>query len=119
MKETIYNTHITRPEKRSNRLQMQHNRLCHQQKQKNNMLRQKRTRTLIQIGGLVEKSGLLDAFDIHTGEDLQDPTHLHKAAQILGFLKTMHDEHDLQNKEDFQTLGATILLKGSGYIDCS
>ena len=35
------------------------------------MIRKKRTRTLIQLGGLIEKSGLLEKFDIDLGSDLQ------------------------------------------------
>ena len=34
-------------------------------------IRKSRTRTLIQIGGLAEKAGLLEVFGIILGEDLQ------------------------------------------------
>lgn len=37
----------------------------------NSALRKARTRTLIQAGGLLEKSGLLDEFSIELGADLQ------------------------------------------------
>ena len=34
-------------------------------------LRKSRTRTLIQLGGLVEKSGLLEVLQLEIGDDLQ------------------------------------------------
>jgi hypothetical protein len=34
-------------------------------------LRKKRTRTLIQLGGLVQKSGLLEPLQLKIGDDLQ------------------------------------------------
>lgn len=36
-----------------------------------NSFRKSRTRTLIQLGGLIEKAGLLDDFGIDLGADLQ------------------------------------------------
>lgn len=48
--------------------------------------RKKRTRTLIQLGGLVQKSGLMDILNIQIGEDLQDYESIFKASQVLGFL---------------------------------
>ena len=33
--------------------------------------RRARTRTLIQLGGLIEKAGLLEEFGLHLGSDLQ------------------------------------------------
>ncbi|MBT5390685.1 MAG: conjugal transfer protein TraD [Alphaproteobacteria bacterium] len=48
--------------------------------------RRLRTRSIIQLGGLVKKSGLTDAFLIEEGEDLQSYESLHKAAKVLGFL---------------------------------
>ena len=57
--------------------------------------RAKRTRTLIQLGGLVVKSGLAEKLNIPIGEDLQQD-HLDKAAILLGCLM-----HSLQEfKED-------------------
>lgn len=47
--------------------------------------RKARTRTLIQLGGLVEKSGLLDPLNITLGDDLQkDYDCLESAATLLG-----------------------------------
>ena len=47
--------------------------------------RARRTRTIIQLGGLVIKSGLAEKLAIPIGEDLQKH-HLDKAAILLGFL---------------------------------
>ena len=55
-------------------------------KKQQNSLRQQRTRTLIQLGGLVQKSGLMEVLNISPGDDLQDYDSLPKAAQVLGFL---------------------------------
>ena len=52
-----------------------------------NAFRKKRTRTLIQAGGLLEKSGLLSALDIAPGDDLQkDADTLPKVAILYGAL---------------------------------
>jgi hypothetical protein len=49
--------------------------------------RRARTRTLIQLGGLVEKAGLLQAFGLETGDDLQkDADAFESAATLLGVL---------------------------------
>ncbi len=45
--------------------------------------RKARTRTLIQLGGLVEKSGLLELLEINTGDDLQKDPECFEAASIL------------------------------------
>ena len=55
-------------------------------KRKQNPDRAKRTRQLIQIGGLVDKSGLANLFDIANGIDLQNDQNKEKAAVLLGFL---------------------------------
>ena len=49
--------------------------------------RKARTRTLIQLGGLVEKSGLLEPLNITPGDDLQkDVEHLESTAILTGAL---------------------------------
>ncbi|MBX9806105.1 MAG: conjugal transfer protein TraD [Alphaproteobacteria bacterium] len=49
--------------------------------------RKARTRTLIQLGGLVEKSGLLEPLNISLGDDLQkDYEHLESTAILTGAL---------------------------------
>lgn len=45
--------------------------------------RRARTRTLIQLGGLVEKSGLADLLDIELGQDLQQDEECFEANAVL------------------------------------
>jgi len=77
--------------------------------------RKARTRTLIQIGGLVDKAGLLELFDIETGDDLeQDIKSLNKAATLLGFLIDTIDNNNIDDKTKqkwFRT--GLIALKGT------
>ncbi|WP_075261624.1 conjugal transfer protein TraD [Candidatus Odyssella acanthamoebae] len=61
-----------------------------------NGFRKARTRTLIQLGGLIEKAGLLDAIGLIPGSDLQkDPLKQPLALSLLGAL--------LEIKQDLQT----------------
>ncbi len=56
--------------------------------------RRARTRTLIQLGGLVSMSGLLDLVDIQEGDDLQlDIISQDKSAILLGMFLTFVDSH--------------------------
>lgn len=48
--------------------------------------RKARTRQLVQAGGLLHKSGLLEVFSIQSGDDLQDYENRIKVIQLLGFL---------------------------------
>jgi hypothetical protein len=49
--------------------------------------RRARTRTLIQLGGLLEKAGLADLFGIELGQDLQtDDEVFEEAAALVGAL---------------------------------
>jgi hypothetical protein len=49
--------------------------------------RKARTRTLIQLGGLIEKAGLLNLLDLETGQDLQkDDDTVNAAATLMGSL---------------------------------
>ncbi|RYE13822.1 MAG: hypothetical protein EOP34_07970, partial [Rickettsiales bacterium] len=53
----------------------------------NNASRKSRTRTLIQLGGLIDKAGITKLFDIDLGDDLQSDTYSReKAISLLGFL---------------------------------
>ncbi len=45
--------------------------------------RKARTRTLIQVGGLVEKAGLLQALNIQLGDDLQQNSECFENTAIL------------------------------------
>lgn len=76
-------------------------------KQQHNGERKARTRGLIQAGGLLQKSGLMEAFQITPGEDLQDYETRTKAIQLLGFLITCFEENnfDEENLEMWQLLG--------------
>lgn len=73
--------------------------------------RKSRTRQLIQIGGICQKSGLLDAFLIAPRDDLQDYENRDKAAKLLGFL-SMCFEKNTFNEADLETwraLGEQLL----------
>lgn len=48
--------------------------------------RRARTRTLIQLGGLIERSGLMDALKIEVGQDLQQDPEVFNAVAILSAL---------------------------------
>lgn len=92
-----------------NRLRLQKSSLLHQQKQQNKSLRKARTRTLIQIGGLVSLTSLLEQCGIQLGEDLQESQNQDKADYLLGFFVKAFDElGELLNeeKESLQSLGA-------------
>lgn len=79
-----------------------------------NAERQSRTRTLIQLGGILQKSGLLEAFDIKTGEDLQGYESRCKAWQLLGFLTHCLEQYD--NSEEsasaHKKTGERLLMHG-------
>ena len=74
--------------------------------------RMQRTRTMIQLGGLVAKSGLVELCDIHEGDDLQiDIPSLDKAATLLGILhETMNKLTELSDKNSEES-AATITSK--------
>ncbi len=88
--------HLSKITRHLNRAHLQKNRLLARQKAIQNTIQntsgKMRTRTLIQLGGLLEKAKLLLPFDIQPGDDLQRPENLSKAASLLGFLKTMENE---------------------------
>lgn len=55
--------------------------------------RSSRTRTLIQLGGLISKTKFLDLFDITLGEDLQSENdNSYKGVMLLGLLKDLADQ---------------------------
>ena len=72
--------------------------------------RARRTRTIIQLGGLVIKSGLTVKLDIPIGEDLQKH-HLDKAAILLRFL--IHNQNTLveSSMENFKEIGRQKLFE--------
>ncbi|OJW53857.1 MAG: hypothetical protein BGO67_07120 [Alphaproteobacteria bacterium 41-28] len=73
--------------------------------------RQRRTRLLIQAGGILQKSGLLDAFLIAPGDDLQDHENFEKASRLLGFLSACFENNEFneENLEAWQSLGSRLL----------
>lgn len=79
--------------------------------------RRARTRTLIQAGGLLNLSGLLEFCSIEEGEDLQyDLESRYKAATLLGILsetfQTLVENPDPKQILKFRNLG-TLLMKQS------
>lgn len=80
-------------------------------KRQNASSRKARTRTLIQLGGLVQKSGLMDAFLIKEGDDLQEYKNLEKAAQLLGFLSESFEKSTFDEQEGakWHSLGVRCL----------
>lgn len=45
--------------------------------------RKARVRTMIQLGGLIQKSGILDDLNLTPGDDLQKDTDCHESVAIL------------------------------------
>jgi hypothetical protein len=82
-------------------------------KKAQNPERAKRTRQLIQIGGLVDKSGLTNLFDIAHGMDLQNDQNKEKAAVLLGFLSESCDnvtsEIHTRKHETWKARGLSML----------
>jgi len=77
----------------------------YQAQKKNNQERKLRTRTLIQCGGLLKLSGLLEVCEILEGEDLQrDLEGYEKAAILLGIL--------LQAREDIENINLPETFEG-------
>lgn len=78
-------------------------------------VRRARVRSLILVGALTEKSGLLDAFDIIVGEDLQKSPSMKEpvAALFKGFLVLKDMVHsgeinkELYAQQGLQALGET------------
>jgi len=79
-----------------------------------NSERQSRTRLLIQAGGLLQKSGILDAFHIHVGDDLQDFESLHKASRLLGYFSHCLETFDGSDAamSDYERVGERLLRYG-------
>jgi hypothetical protein len=75
---------------RLTRYECQRIRFLYRQGETPMQFRKARTRTLIQLGGLVEKSGLLEPLNIMLGDDLQkDYEHLTSAAILTGALSEL------------------------------
>jgi hypothetical protein len=76
-----------------NRLHARKAKLKIQQDKRSKSHRRARTRTLIQMGGLLHMIGLSELCGIHEGEDLQlDSEAMDKAAILLGMLVALKEE---------------------------
>ena len=97
-----------------NRLLAQKVALQHKIKKQENSKRKARTRTLIQLGGLLDLTPLLSICKIELGEDLQidQPD---KSATLLGILSHLCDqlpEHFTdQDLAKFRSVGENLLKK--------
>ena len=82
--------------------------------------RRARTRTLIQLGGLIEKSGLMEVLGIQMGQDLQkDPNLFSKVAILSAVLN--ENTQVLSNSSDQElakwiALGRNILRDEHGNL---
>lgn len=61
--------------------------------------RKSRTRTLIQLGGLFEKSGLMESFDLQVGGDLQKD--IHKKDQVFALLGGLSELKEMMQQSEF------------------
>lgn len=110
LKLQIKNNELFKLSANVNKLSMQLNNLSY--KRNLSSERKARTRTLIQIGSLVEKSGLRELFNIELGEDLeQGIPSLDKAAVLLGFLTEAFENIDINEelKKKWLTNGIRLL----------
>lgn len=103
-------TDIKSLQQKINALKLQRNRELKKQSFKENNLRKSRTRTLIQLGGLVQKSGIADHFNVAMGDDLQgDIEGLEKAELVLGFLIDSIQNASEHDSENYRNLGKAFL----------
>lgn len=77
-------------------------------------LRKARTRTLVQLGGLIQKSGILDDLNLTPGDDLQkDPDCFDSAATLMGALcelrQSLHTENAAAQKLLWRERGKEML----------
>jgi len=96
---------IERINKQINRLNLQKNRFKQIEKTHSKQERRSRTRTLIQLGGLVEKSGLMELVNIQTGEDLQlDNDAFEKAATLFEILSESNLDNENHSPAELEHL---------------
>jgi len=77
-------------------------------------LRKARTRTLIQLGGLIEKANLLQPLDINLGDDLQkDESCFDNVATLMGALVEIYEplRNDSSQKMLWQENGKKVLAQ--------
>ncbi|MBW8308337.1 MAG: conjugal transfer protein TraD [Candidatus Paracaedibacteraceae bacterium] len=107
-------------EVKKNRLASQLNLANNKQKSIEKSARNRRTRTLIQTGGLVSLSGLMAICDIQEGDDLQNALNdTDKAATLLGILITcvenLRDELSQDHLDHFKEKGIRTLKMSPYY----
>lgn len=97
-----------------NRLYAEKAALKHKIEKQESRTRKARTRTLIQIGGLLELTPLPSLCEIQLGDDLQGE-HQSKAALFLGMLakysEFIPEKLSDEEKQELETLGLTLLAK--------
>ena len=79
--------------------------------------RKARTRTLLQIGGLIVKSGITEKLGITIGADLQKDEHQKKKAYtLLGMLITqLFVPAEIDKMEEAENLGKQFLSQTQNY----
>ena len=96
-----------------NRLLAQKASLQHKLKVKNKAERKARTRTLIQLGGILSLTPILEICNIHLGDDLQ-LSHQDKADTLLGILSTLFesfsDKVDSADMQRCQNIGNALRI---------
>lgn len=103
---------IKKIDQQLNRLKLKKNLLKIKQDSISKQHRRARTRTLIQLGGLVEKSGLMDLANIKLGEDLQlDYEAYEKAATLFEMLSESFLKFENTNSKEFEHLKEKGLKK--------
>jgi hypothetical protein len=104
----------TNIEIRLNRLYAQKAALEHKLKRSENNYRKMRTRTLIQMGGLLELTSLPAFCNINIGDDLQidKPDN---AATLLGILAKFADQlsENSENMEKFKNIGIGLMKRNN------
>jgi hypothetical protein len=84
-----------------NRLRAQKTALEFKEKSQTKQQRMKRTRALIQTGGLLKVAGILERFSITLGDDLQSDQNNHdKAATLLGVFVSLIEQLPHEFTED-------------------
>ena len=98
-----------------NRLYAEKAALKHKIEKQDNHTRKARTRTLIQMGGLLELTPLPSLCEIQLGDDLQGE-YQSKAALLLGifakYSEFIPEKLSENEKQKLETLGLTLLASG-------
>ena len=103
---------LKRLRQKINKLRLDKSRVISSVQHNDKSLRKKRTRTLIQLGGLVDKLDILKDFNIEIGDDLQLDS-FEQTCMLFGFLKTCIDaKMDTPNDQEmYLKVGKAYLKK--------